>query len=87
MEIRKKYEEFLKTHGVDPKFASASIIWLEDKEQEDGYIFKMSSDVAEGEDDLIFYYCDSVSDLVSLTDEGAEDFVILPETVEFLSSL
>ena len=87
MEIRKEYEGFLKTHGEEPKFASASIVWLDSKDREDGYIFKLSSDVIKNEDDLIFFYCDSVGDLESLAVEGIEDFVIIPDTIEFLSSI
>ena len=30
----------------------------------------------ESEDDKIFYYCNSVRDLQSMTEKGTEDFVI-----------
>ena len=30
----------------------------------------------ESEDDKIFYYCNSVRDLQSMTEKGSEDFVI-----------
>lgn len=80
--IRDKYIRFVEENGHEPEYAYASIVWLDTKEQEDCYCFKMSSTIDE-HDDSVFYYCDSVSDLESFAEPGIEDFIIIPDSVEF----
>lgn len=81
--IKDRYNRFIEEYGHEPEYAYASIIWLDTNEQEDCYCFKMSSTIDESTDDCIFYYCDSVSDLESFTQPGIEDFIIIPDSVEF----
>lgn len=80
--IKDRYNRFIEEYGHEPEYAYASIIWLDTKEREDFYCFRMSSTIDE-HDDSIFYYCDSVSDLESLAETGIEDFIIIPDSVEF----
>ena len=57
------------------KYANCRIEFLDTHEEYD-VVIKLTSEIDEDEDDNIFYYCDSLNDLQSLTVEGAEDFVI-----------
>jgi len=51
-------------------------IQLQDGEICEGYIFKCG-DMDEDEDDNIFFYIDTESDMNSFMEEGVEDFVVL----------
>ena len=73
--IRSKFIEFCDTNEHEPRYANCEIEWLDDHNKCEVTI-KMSSDVVKGEDDEIFYYCDSLKDLESLTEAGCEDFIV-----------
>lgn len=60
------------------KYAICSIEWKDSGEIEDGYIFKLSLDLDEQDDDRIFFYCDGIKSLNSLTEkDNGEDFVVI----------
>lgn len=65
------------------KYAKADIVWKDTGDFIDGVIFKLSTDVDPNEDDYIFYYCDGEEELLSLTKDGMEDFVILKDSIQF----
>ena len=65
------------------KYAKADIVWKDTGDFIDGVIFKLSTDVDPNEDDYIFYYCDGEEELISLTKDGMEDFVILKDSIQF----
>lgn len=69
------FVEFCKEHGHEPRYAYCEIEWLDDHETCE-VVFKLSCDTDESEDDKIFFYCNSVKDLMSMTEEGSQDFII-----------
>ena len=69
------FVEFCEEHGHEPRYANCEIEWQDDHGTCD-VVFKLSCDVDESEDDKIFFYCNSVRDLQSMTEKGTEDFVI-----------
>ena len=88
MTIREKYDAFIKKHDCEPRYAEVSIIWTDDKSRNDGFIIAMTQDEeTERKDEYIFFYCDSVNDVESLTKKGCEDFTVIPESVEFLNHI
>jgi hypothetical protein len=53
----------------------ATIQWLDDKSTQEGVIFKIG-DVGEDDDD-VFFYLESESEVENFKKEGANDFIIL----------
>ena len=74
-QIELLYNEFCKEHGHEPRYAKCEIEWQDDHNTSD-VVFKLSCDVTESEADQIFFYCNSVKDLQSMTEKGMEDYVI-----------
>lgn len=68
------YANFMAKNNAEPRYAGVTIQFLDD-----GTLLvttiKLNSSVGE-DDDEIFYYCDSLNDLISLTEQGVEDFII-----------
>lgn len=87
MTPQQKYSQFIHDNGNEPLYAEASIRWLDTNETVDGMIFKLSDSADCPEDDLVFFYVTSLPDLLSLTTPSGEDFVILPNSIEFLSNI
>lgn len=81
---RKLYSNFLNAHGTEPQYASCTIEFL-DEHSSIETIIALDSSICEN-DDQIFYYCDSLNDLLSLTVEGMEDFIVT-DVHEFLETL
>lgn len=69
------------------KYAKADIVWKDTGDFIDGVIFKLSPDVDPNEDGCIFYYSDGEEELLSLTKEGMEDFIILKDSIEYLEKI
>ena len=69
----------------EPKYARCSVQFLGESESMDVTI-KLSSDVEEQDDDNIFFYCNSSSDLKYYVALGVEDFVIT-DCIEFSNEL
>ncbi len=70
------FVEFCKEYDHEPRYANCEIEWQDDHDTYE-VVFKLSCDVDESEDDKIFFYCNSVRDLQSMTEKGSEDFVII----------
>lgn len=87
MSIKEKYDEYVKRHIFEPKFAIADIVWNDTKDICSGMVFKLSCDVVEEEDNLIFFYLNGYSDLEDMRCIGAEDFTIIGDSVEFFEKL
>lgn len=88
MTIREKYDEFVAKNGFEPRYAEVSIVFNDDKNRSDGYIISLVTDEeTERLDEWIFYYCDSVDDIESLTKNGCEDFTVIPDSVEFTNNI
>ena len=73
-QINQMYADFMAENNVEPRYAGVTIQFLDDGTLLDVTI-KLYSSVGADDDD-IFYYCDSLNDLLSLTEQGVEDFVI-----------
>lgn len=74
--IKTKYREYIKANGSEPLFADCRIRWSDDGTKEEVQI-KLSEEVIPQEDDGVFFYCGSLTDLLSLTEYGVEDFVLI----------
>lgn len=74
IEIKKRYQEYVKQNG-EPDYAICNIMFLDNKETVSVKIglWSMNTDF----DDEIFFYCDSISDLIAMTEEGVEDFKVV----------
>lgn len=79
MEIRQEigglYLKFYSEQGCEPHYADCVIRWCDTLETVEVRIdLAMDSDTEK--DDEIFFYCNSLEDLKSLTDKGGEDFTV-----------
>ena len=74
--IKDQYIEYVKENSDLPQYAHCEITFKEDPKTEE-VIIKMTPDVNESEDESIFYNCDSLNDLLSLCNEGSQDFKIV----------
>lgn len=79
------YNDYVDQNKKEPRFATVSIRYP--YEEQFDVVFKMSSDVIEEEDDQIFYYCDSLNDILGCCDEPhGDDFKVI-NVVEFFDEL
>lgn len=74
-EIGGLYLKFYSGQEREPHYADCVIRWHDTLETEEVRI-ALSMDSDTEKDDEIFFYCDSLNDLKSLTDKGMEDFSI-----------
>ena len=72
---------------MEKKYAKADIVWKDTGDFIDGVIFKLSTKVDPNEDGCIFYYCDGEEELMSLTKDEMEDFVILKDSIQFTDTI
>ena len=76
LKMEQLYKEFYKENGCEPRFADCVVEYTDTRDTVE-VIIKLSCDVVEEEDDSIFFYCNGLNDLKSMTDEGTGcDFVI-----------
>ena len=74
-EIGGLYLKFYSEQGCEPHYADCVIRWCDTLETVEVRIaLAMDSDTEK--DDEIFFYCNSLEDLKSLTDIGGEDFTV-----------
>lgn len=76
MKINKLFSEFVEKFGKEPRSVECRIKFLEEDTDEECVNIQLSSDTNPDEDDNIFFYCDSLAGLKSLTTFGVEDFII-----------
>ena len=72
---KKNYCDFIIEHGIEPAFARCTIKYKDDNTSFDS-ILALSSDSTPNNENQVFFYCDSFEDLLSLTEDGVEDFVV-----------
>nr|DAY86326.1 MAG TPA: MqsA [Caudoviricetes sp.] len=72
-EMQKKFDEFVKNNGKEPHYANCHIVW---KDTNDNYDVKIQLSGDTGEDDDIFFYCNSLDGLKSLAIYDCEDFIV-----------
>ena len=73
MKIQKKFDVFVKENGKEPHYANCHIVW---KDTNDNYDVKIQLSNDTGEEDDIFFYCNSLNGLKSLATFGGEDFIV-----------
>lgn len=73
VEIQKKFDAFVKKNGKEPHYADCQIVW---KDTNDYYDVKIQLSGDTGEDDDMFFYCNSLNGLKSLATFGGEDFIV-----------
>lgn len=84
--ITEKYFEYVERHTFEPKFAECTIQFKDNGDKLTEQIIKLSCEVVEEDDDLIFYYATGIRELENLTkQDNGQDFVVL--TAEFLDKL
>ncbi|MDY3141762.1 MAG: hypothetical protein SOW30_03640 [Parabacteroides sp.] len=75
--IRTLYGEFMSCSTREPDYADCRIVYKDNGKALDVRISLHPYDEeSDGDDDDIFFCCESVSDLVSLADYGAGDFIL-----------
>lgn len=74
--IEQSYETYVQENGKNPSVARVQIQWKDDGNTCEVNIYIDGCGTLEGTDDDIFYYCDSVEDLISLSEDGVEDFIV-----------
>lgn len=74
-EIGEHYLKFYSKQVIEPHYADCIIRWCDTLETEEVRI-ALAMDSNNEKDDEIFFYCDSINDLKSLTSKGKEDFTI-----------
>ena len=73
VEMQKKFDEFVKNNGKEPHYANCEIVWKDTDGSQEVKI-QLSGDT--GEDDDMFFYCQSLNGLKSLAAFGCEDFIV-----------
>ena len=73
VEMQKKFDVFVKENGEEPHYANCHIVW---KDTNDNYDVKIQLSNDTGEEDDIFFYCNSLNGLKSLATFGGEDFIV-----------
>ena len=74
------FNEYVKNNKCEPQYAQCSIKYLDNGVEFDCNI-SLSADDG-GDDDNAFFYCDSLNDLKSLTNEESGEFIIV-DCIEF----
>lgn len=72
--IDTQYREFVETNDTEPHYVNCRIVWKDDRKYCDTRIM-LSADSGADEED-IFFYCNSLNDLLSLVEQGKEDFIV-----------
>lgn len=82
--IDRLFQTFLKEHRQEPLYVSCCIKYLDNSPHADVTI-KLNNEL-DNQDDLLFYYCNSLNGIKSLCDFGVEEF-ILTDVYELLDHL
>ncbi len=74
-EIKKYFRQFMELHVEEPDYAVCDIVWKYSNKIETVKI-KLSTDCNPNGDYDVFFYCNSLSELLSLCEYGKEDFLV-----------
>ncbi len=74
-EIGSRYLKYGSETGHEPHYADCVIRWNDTLETVEVRI-ALNVDSFQGKDDEIFFYCNGLNDLKSMTDKGIEDFTV-----------
>lgn len=72
--IKEKWNNYIQANGEEPLYADCRVRFKKEQNGMDVTI-KLVDDF-DDRDDLIFFYCTGLNDLLSLCEDGVEDFVI-----------
>lgn len=75
-QIETLFTLYVDANGKEPQFANCTIRFLDDEESSQQVTIKLSSGFTEEKDDHVFFFCNSLSGLKSLTSAGCEDFIV-----------
>ncbi|MFR9546006.1 MAG: hypothetical protein SNJ29_10570 [Rikenellaceae bacterium] len=78
--INKMFADYVSANGHEPRYAMCSIKYLDDNTTLDCTISLCNTI----NDDNAFFYCNSLNDLISLTDAGCEEFIVT-DCIEFFN--
>ena len=84
-EIDAKLIDFESTFGKKPLYASCQVAFVGTDDPFQDLLFKLSSDVG-NDDDEVFFYCNGIEELKSLTELTTNDFIIT-EIYKFKNNL
>lgn len=73
IDIEQKFEAFVKENTKEPYYAVCRIVW---KDTNENYDVTIQLSVDTGEEDDIFFYCNSLNELKSLATFGSQDFIV-----------
>ncbi len=73
--MQNEFQKYVEENGRVPSIADCQITWLDDGNSCDVNI-QLSVDSNPETDDRIFFYCNGLNDLESLTIPGGEDFIV-----------
>ena len=73
--IQAEFRKFVEENDKEPQYITCLIEYNDNGFTQECTI-KLSLEIDEKEEDDIFYYCDSLSDLISICSVGSEDFVV-----------
>lgn len=74
-EIEKYFRQFMELHVEGPDYAVCDIVWKDSNKIETVKI-RLSTDCNPNGDYDVFFYCNSLSELLSLCEYGKEDFLV-----------
>ncbi len=69
------FNEYLTINDCEPQYAQCAVRYLDDGAEFECAISLTADDSGEEEDNA-FFYCDSLAELKSLTDNGGAEFII-----------
>jgi len=78
VEVKSKIEKAYKEHRKsqkDPLYASCEIVFTDEDVVPREVLFKLSLDVG-SDDDEIFFYCNGLEELKSMTESSGDDFIV-----------
>lgn len=85
MSIKEKYNEFIEKNGHEPVYADCVVRFANN--DVDNYLsFKLNCELDKA-DDLIFYYCSGIEELISLTETSGDNEFVVTEVVDFYDEI
>lgn len=74
-EIEKYFRQFIELHVEEPDYAVCDIVWKDSNKIETVKI-RLSTDCNPNGDEDVFFYCNSLAELLSLCEYGKENFLV-----------
>ena len=84
IKIKDLYNEYYIKHGYFPKYCECVAQFVNSKEET--YVIAINADYNEKYDNEVLFYCNRIDDLIGLTENSLEDFIVT-DIVEFFNDL